>query len=442
LGVWKQYAVATPGFVSRNFYGGLFNMMVLDGVDSRSITDFLAVYRIYHHGGDGWVDEAAKQLVSRKHPGSRAWRQEAAEAGMEPVEFARRQIIKEDGTAGPIMDAFDAAAATGFGQVPAELSGIPRIEGGNWNPLSQGFKPTRKIRDWSEYAEAIMRGSHAFDVIRKGGTRENAIARVTKFHFNYTDIGQFDRVAKRIIPFWTFWSRNLPLQAQMWTRSPQKINQTIINASANIEALSEPDANTPDWFAEMGMTRSPFETSDGGHMYGGLDLPTMRLPDDLNRLNLMDNPIGPLADAAPWFKLPAELAFNKSSFYDQEFKNETYEKNGEGGYRVRSAPVPLDLPGIREIAQILPGVDMIDGKLAITDKAEHVFQQVPAARYQKILFPEKRDEASATGRRISALLGVQWRPNTKEMQERAAYYDRLDEAGKARVDRILESLGA
>jgi hypothetical protein len=437
LNLWKSWAVATPGFIARNLYGGLFNMMVLDGVDFRSISDFRGVLARYRQNPQGnWMEEAADYLVSRKNPTHLAWRSEARAAGMGPVEYARAQVRL-------MQDAFDAAASTGFGVNVAEVGRAATIEGRNLNPFSSEFALTSRVRQGSQWAEELMRGSHAWDVLRKGGTKDSAVARIQKFHFNYEDIGAFDRVAKKVIPFWTFWSRNLPMQAQMWVRSPQKINQSIINARRNMEMLSSPDETKPEWFDTMGLMRTPLETDDGGHWYGGLDLPTMRLPDDIDRLvNLKDNPLGPLADAAPWFKLPAEMAFNKNSFYNTEFKNLPYEYASDGSLRFRSAPVPLDLPVVRNLAALLPGIDLQnDGTLTITDKAEHVLDQVPAMRYQNIIVPEDRDESAQAGRAVSALFGVQFRPNTKEAQQRQAYYESLDEREQARVDAIIRSLG-
>jgi hypothetical protein len=70
-----------------------------------------------------------------------------------------------------------------------------------------------------------------------------------------------------------------------------------------------------------------------------------------------------------------------------------------------------------------------------------VLDQVPAMRYQNIIVPEDRDESAQAGRAVSALFGVQFRPNTKEAQQRQAYYESLDEREQARVDAIIRSLG-
>ena len=47
------------------------------------------------------------------------------------------------------------------------------------------------------------------------------MARIAKFHFDYTEMSDLDRMARRFIPFWTFMSRNLPLQMEQMFTNPR-----------------------------------------------------------------------------------------------------------------------------------------------------------------------------------------------------------------------------
>ena len=52
----------------------------------------------------------------------------------------------------------------------------------------------------------------ALNAVDQGFGLEAGAARIARVQFDYTDLSALDRVAKRIIPFWVFASRNIPLQ--------------------------------------------------------------------------------------------------------------------------------------------------------------------------------------------------------------------------------------
>ena len=61
----------------------------------------------------------------------------------------------------------------------------------------------------------------ALNSMYRGATPEQAMARIAKFHFDYTEMSDLDRMARRFIPFWTFMSRNLPLQLEQMFTNPR-----------------------------------------------------------------------------------------------------------------------------------------------------------------------------------------------------------------------------
>ena len=59
----------------------------------------------------------------------------------------------------------------------------------------------------------------ALDTIESRRHRASAYDRLARIHFDYAAVSKFDEKAKKLIPFWTFMSRNLPMQiSEMWTK--------------------------------------------------------------------------------------------------------------------------------------------------------------------------------------------------------------------------------
>ena len=74
----------------------------------------------------------------------------------------------------------------------------------------------------------------------RGGTVEDAMRRVTKFHFDYTEMSDLDHMARRLIPFWTFMSRNLPLQLEQMLINPRMYLQ-YQSLGAQLREAGRPD---------------------------------------------------------------------------------------------------------------------------------------------------------------------------------------------------------
>jgi hypothetical protein len=406
---WKGWAVGSPGFVSRNLQGGLYNMY-MDGVEKKSVDIFFTAYRHYAAGtvnGVPWQDRAIASLAKRRDVAG-----EAARRNMD-VDVLAREIVEEQ-----IDQSLRVAAATGWGQAAQEVSGRGTTARRRVRPTDADNKYTGAIRDLATHSEAIMRGAHAFDVLRKGGDFNTAVGRVTKFHFNYQDIGRADRAIKQVIPFWSFFSRNLPLQAEMWSRYPARLNRTYFNGVRNFSDQGQELEARPKFFDEMGLIQTGMRTSAGDRLHVGLDLPFLRIQDDVSKA--FPEPYRVLNDAYPWFKLPIEQLANKSLFYDAPWKDSTTRKvvgkDGQMRIRPREAGWVMDNPVLRPLLAPLPGFENIGGTLAITDRAENVVRQIPPlARTQNLLFPSERQSTNFSPRLVSFLTGVQVRPNTPDM---------------------------
>ena len=170
---FKSYAIATVGFTVRNAMTAVFNNLVAD-VSWSDTGKALKFARDYRRRG---LDYALNQIT-------------------DPAE---RAIYD---------DAYRAVARSGGGQAVDEL--MPLVKG-QGNRIYNNFY-TRFFQRNNEAVEIAARFGMALDGVRKGLTPDQNAARITRYHFDYSDLSRLDRVAKTFIPFWTFASRNIQLQ--------------------------------------------------------------------------------------------------------------------------------------------------------------------------------------------------------------------------------------
>lgn len=428
MNVWKGYATASPGFVFRNAYTGFFNMW-LDGVAPDNVKKFTSFLRKYHDEG------TEKALVWAKGTGR----------------YSDAELVN-------LEKALEAASASGWGLTPQEVSTQLVGSKATANPLSAEFAPTRAVRSLSSDVEAVMRGAHAFDVLQRGGNVMNAISRVEKFHFNYRDITEFDRAAKRVSPFWTFYSRNMALQAEIWTRFPHKLNRSYFNVKRNLELGNDPDEVVPGYYEEMGAVRTPFGERDGGTWYFTPDLPSLRFRQDLGQLTGTDgdgfSPLRLISDTGPAIKVPVEMAANRKLFTDIPFKNRLYDYTSDGEIEGRepagllSGKVPftdVEIPVVSDViknaANLLPGTEIVNGDLLMQDNTQSAIEDfVPLLGRQSRLDPTTDKYSDRRAQSVLSFLGVPVRKNTTQSIRGELYGRQIDAENLSREEQIMEML--
>jgi len=420
-GWWKGWATASPGFVVRNWYSGVFNIWLDRGAGAaRSINDFTRYYSKYV-GKNGSPEKAA--------------------------EWATRRY-GADGAA-KFEQALQAAAGSGWGLTPQEVSSRLVGESRTINPFSTRNYVPGAIRDVSSDVEAILRGAHAYDIIRTGGSVNTAIGQIEKFHFNYRDIIDFDRAAKRIVPFWTFFSRNMALQANVWTHMPHKLNRSYFNIKRNLELQSEPDDTVPSYFEEIGAIRTPIGEPNGGKWYFTPDLPSLRFREDLLGAIGVDDqgfdPLRLLSDAGPLVKTPVELAVNRQLFTGIPFKNRPYDFDENGKPIPREAPSWAQLPGVSQVAGLLPGVQQVGDTMTMQDNTQYALEGLwpLMGRATRLLPNQPKYEERVLQSRLS-FAGVPVRQNTEQSiqgelyrQQKLSEKERTDAARR----QLLQELG-
>jgi hypothetical protein len=347
---WKGWALASPGFAFRNWYSGMFGMYLDDALNPKLGARF-----------------SRYMTKLQKDPeAARAWALKT---------FGPEQAERLD-------TAYKVAAASGWGITSQEMSTSLVGSTVKLNPFSADNPLAFGVRHASSEVEAFLRGGHALAVLERGGSFEDALQRVQKFHFNYRDISDFDRAAKQAMPFWTFWSRNIGLQAQVYARRPDKINRSYINMKRNIEESADPDeGDAVPWYLTNDMMGilTPFGSAAGrGRAYFTPDVPSARFPGQMAQMG--DDPLREImSNLGPGLKIPAQLLANKDMFTGREYRNELTTRDDEG-IIPRLAPSPMQLPGVRNVLdQVLPGTELIDNQLLMQDNVQAAVEGINPA---------------------------------------------------------------
>lgn len=262
--VFKAYATMSPRFHVRNALSATL-MNYSDGVSTSNMLDGTKYWREIKNDPNGWIDR---------------------------VPAGKRQEY---------VDAVNAVYASG---------------GGAYGDFEIGTVGTRnrfvaKSKAIGTTIEGSVRMGMALDTIRRGGSFEEAVSRINRIHFNYSDVSKVDGYAKKIIPFWTFMSRNLPMQMQQMWLKPRVY---AIYASAARNFAGEPDNNiVPSYQMDSGAFKSPV-----GRGLITPDLPWMKAQQDLLKLA---SPAGIVSNTTPLIKTPLELFSGKSSFTGAPINN-------------------------------------------------------------------------------------------------------------------------
>ena len=317
LNYWKAQAVATPGFVMRNGFGGGWMSYAFGGMDLGSTNAFAGIYfRALRKGGEEGVlkgvDDMIEELVAS--PKTKISVGFGARVDINDLRAARRVLDSGIVGGGQVVTEVDRAVAshlvkefkTPWTGNPADIV---------FNPFSAEFAPFRAVRSANEQMETVMRGSLAFDMLRKGGSLDEAAGQVYRLHFNYADLTPRERKARRIIPFWTWQKNVVPVLVESLGKHPAAWGR-LQQVKGNVELQSKQEGVVPDYFIEGMGIRLPWKVNSF-QAYWLPDLPFR----DLNRLMKEPSSITRVIaeSAAPPVRLPLEIWAGKQFFADLPF---------------------------------------------------------------------------------------------------------------------------
>ena len=284
--LWKTFATLSPGFHVRNALGGIF-MNLSDGVGFKHQLEAIGLFRELREGGAEWLgrqDERVQQAVSSMF---------ASGAGGQFEEAGMRNGLAN-------------------------------------NSL------TRASRKAGEYVEGPLRlamGLHSYD---RGDTLMQAYERINRIHFDYSRVSQMDQSMKRIVPFWTFMSRNLPLQmTQMWTKPAAYAFYGHVKRNFSVPN----DPLTPEYWGKLGAWNTGLKFK-GMPLYLDPDFGFNRVESDASNVTdaiMGGNPGALLSNVNPLLSAPLDFLMKRDSFYDRSFKPTDFsEQSGINGAFVKA----------------------------------------------------------------------------------------------------------
>jgi hypothetical protein len=392
---FKTYATARPGFHVRNALSAVF-MNLVDGVRLGEIASAPATWREFMRNPVTFWEKAAGNVLNPN-------------------------------TGHTMADALNVVFGSGSGGQFLErgVGGVGVGAGSKMYQRLMNNKITRWNRRWGSAVEGTARLAMAVDGLRKGMTVDAVLDRVEKFHFNYNDISAFDRSAKRLIPFWTFMSRNLPLQIeQMWLRP-----RTYLQYQSFVRNFAEENnPYVPEYWLMQGaftMDQNAADAKgDDAPWYLAPDLPHLRVGEDVSALASGDLGKAVLSGINPLFLAPAEAyGFGKKVYTGAPISEEYVEPQG-----AMKALMPL-LKMLGQTETTGSGGQAMDARLA------HVLRSTlpPVDLLERLASDEgvragRQDETFY--RQFLGLPVYQQTPEIRKSTRKTQYYDRLDESAR------------
>jgi hypothetical protein len=269
----KAWQLARPGFHARNTFSIVWNNALAD-VDFKTYGKWFKANSAYSKGEESWT------AFKRVEPKIADFYEQSRHLGG-GGQFVNEQLVNSERSASllPTRDFF-------------------------------GLRASRRA---GHNVEGMGRGVLAMDVMMKGGSAEDAVAMIDKFHFDYADLSRTEtEVVKRIIPFYVWSRRNLPLQMEMLVRHPATFSHYAAfqrNIQMDVPLVANPGDVIPQYYGDKSTYPTPF-TEQGKTVYAMPDLPF----EDINRFT-QGNPLSEVQSmVTPIIKAPIELWANKQSF--------------------------------------------------------------------------------------------------------------------------------
>ena len=348
--LFKIYAMASTGFSVRNALSATF-MNWVQGVSYQDMIEGAIVGRAISKNPSTWLDDMG-------------------------LEGAERELYEK---------AWRATEATGRG-MGDELAS-PVMKGVGSKLMNNKF--TRFFGGLNDYVERSVRFPLALDSLKKGMSYDEAVERVARIHFDYSDVSRLDEAAMSVVPFWIWTTRNIPLQiTQMWTRpSAYSVYEKVKEANPVNE-----DLIVPSWISDMGAI-SPFGVSDSFVLTP--DLPMNRL--EKNATDLFSTKL--LGQLNPLIKVPIEtLVADKQLALDIPFSDQYQKAKGiDKAVAALGAFLGADALGKR---------DPKTGELLINPKFQYAIPNIipPLAQAERLSGGEVGGKGTYDERQLSSIL--------------------------------------
>lgn len=282
---FKTWATATPGFHIRNALSATF-MNLTEGTSFSEMQDGVRIWQAWRKAptDPNWMKDLPAELQDR------AW------------------------------DTVEAVYASGAGGQfsAAELGGRAFGEGKSRMQWLTENRWTKRSQNIGERVEGGVRAGLALHALNNGESVTQAIARIRRVHFDYSQVNETDQAVRRLIPFWTFMSRNLPLQVQQMFLKPRVYSQ-YNSLKRNFDVDPEGQMFMPEYMRQKG----GFFLSPGVGV-----MPDVGATQIEEQLQMIGTPRRILSQLNPALKVPIELATNQDLYYGSQYRPNDFQKMG------------------------------------------------------------------------------------------------------------------
>jgi len=382
---FKTYATVRPGFHVRNIISGVF-MNIVAGVGVNSMVEAMPVWKEF-----------------RANP-TKFW--------ATTTERNRNALLAVfgSGAGGQFaenVDIFNRSTKAGR-----------RVYNGLMNnPL------TRFNRKWGEYNESVMRLGMALSSMDRGESVVDAMQRITKYHFNYGQVSKMDRTMKKMVPFWTFMSRNFPLQLEQMWANPRTY---LWYQSFARNFAGDSDPYTPDyWLAQGAFTTSLDAEDQEKPWYLSPDLPHLRIAEPFVAAAQGDWGKAGFSDINPLALAPIEALVTQEK---------TYTGAPIDGYEETSPIMRALIPLLSALPGNLTATGGESGKPLIDQRVAHLIRSLipPVDIAERAIPGGVDDESVRSGRTLETWLRnfglpvYNLTPQLRKQQRQSEYFDQRD----------------
>jgi hypothetical protein len=430
---WKMWSLgARPAYHAKNVVGNLWNSY-LGGLENPVRFGEAALFQV----------KLAKNNLDGEMLGRPV--KELYEA------MATRGVIGEGQYGGDIARTLE--RQLGFNQSTG-LRRAAEVTAGTDNPiLRAGFKVGQELEDNARVALF-------FDQLKKGKSYDEAGRHVQKYLFDYGDLSPFERgVAKRVMPFYTWSRKNIPLQLESIVTHPDKINKINL-AKNNIESQAEVpyEDQVPSYIQEAMPIYLPGSAKGQATAFGLANLVpiadlqvftkyfnTENAPDIIEKGKLSNTASTVLGGVSPLIKAPIEYVTNYDFFRKksiEEFKGQKADMLGVS-MPVHLAKLLSNIVLINEVDRTNPGgifgertVDKATGNVTTR---QSIFGE---ERESRVDLPEEQRQAQYfTGIRVYDLMldDIEGQKENKLNQDIKALQGFVTRAGRQEKTRELEA---
>jgi len=279
---------------------------------------------------------------------------------------------------------------------------------GTISPFDADFKPFALVRRANQDAEFMMRGALAHHIKTSGGSIEDAFEAVNKYHFDYANLTNTERIIKQVIPFYTWQKNVIPVLVESIGKNPTAWGR-LAQVKKELELNSPAEGLFPSFFGENMGVRLPFKFGDD-RVYALPDLPFRDLAkwtkgfEDGNYTNMTELTRPLYESAVPFIKLPIELKAGKRMFSDIPFSG-----------RYQQVPAWGKIPGL------LPALSLkgwakknSKGEWKMTDRSIYKVEQMLPwfGRIARLIPNEKGKQERLATTWVSTVFGTNIRANT------------------------------